>query len=167
MTRRTIVLVAVLLAGIGIASVGIWGQRRAEGPQQPIEFSHRLHAGENQIPCLYCHPGAARAAQAGVPAVAICQGCHRLVKLKTSEIEKLLQHWENAEPIRWVRVHSLPDHVYFSHKRHSRAGISCETCHGELRAADRVSQFAPLTMGWCVDCHRERSASLECSACHQ
>jgi hypothetical protein len=82
-------------------------------------------------------------------------------------MEEVARHWNDRQPIRWTRVHTLPDHVYFSHKRHVAAGVSCDTCHGDLRTADRVSQFAPLTMGWCVECHEQRGAALECSTCHQ
>jgi hypothetical protein len=166
LARKTY-LVLLLLAAAGLAGGSIL---LTPGPQewvQPIEFSHRVHAGDNQISCLYCHSAAARSTVAGVPPVSTCYECHRLVKLRNPEINKVFQHWENNQPIVWVRIHSLPQHVYFSHKRHVVAGLACQSCHGDVQAADRVSQVASLTMGWCVDCHKERAASLECSTCHK
>lgn len=141
--------------------------RQPQGPPQPIAFSHRLHAGEHQIPCLYCHATAARSLVAGVPPVQTCFECHRLIEKKSPEVQKALHYWDAGQPIPWIRIHSLPDFVYFSHKRHVRAGLSCQTCHGEVQREERLSQVAPLTMGWCVDCHRERGAPLECSTCHK
>jgi hypothetical protein len=158
-------VLGILAAGFVVATLP--GGSRTVAPEQPIEFSHRVHAGVNQISCQYCHSAASRSTEAGVPSVATCHGCHRLVQRKGPEIDKLLRYWEQQQPIAWARIHSLPDHVYFSHKRHVLAGVGCEFCHGDLRTADRVSQFAPLTMGWCVNCHRQRGAVLECSTCHQ
>jgi hypothetical protein len=138
-----------------------------EGPPQPIAFSHRLHAGTLQLACVYCHTAATRSAVAGVPPVKTCYECHRLVSRERPEIAKVLGYWDAQQPIPWVRVYHLPDHVYFSHKRHVRAEVSCQTCHGEVEVMERVSQVAPLTMGWCVQCHEEENAPLECSTCHQ
>ena len=138
-----------------------------EGPSQPIAFSHRLHAGTLQLACVYCHTGVTRSAVAGVPPVQTCYECHRLVSRERPEIAKVLEHWDAQQPIPWVRVHHLPDHVYFSHKRHVRAAVSCQTCHGEIEVVERVSQVAPLTMGWCVQCHDQENAPLECSTCHK
>jgi hypothetical protein len=141
--------------------------RQPQAPVQPIEFSHRIHAGDNQISCSYCHAGVSRSAAAGVPSVAACYECHRGVTLRSPEIAKVFTHWEGRQPIRWIRVHSLPDHAYFSHKRHTLAGVECESCHGDVAGMDRVAQRSALTMGWCVNCHQERAAPLECSTCHQ
>jgi hypothetical protein len=154
---------SAVLAGLGLPS----SKRAEEAPSQPIAFSHRIHAGDNQIACAYCHTGVARTAFAGVPPVATCYECHRAVQRKSPEIQKVFQHWEAKEPIRWVRVHQLPDYVYFSHKRHVTAGVACASCHGEIDKMDRVGRQAPLTMGWCLQCHQQRGAPRECDTCHK
>jgi hypothetical protein len=153
------------------------GCRRAEGPVQPIAFSHRLHAGDLQIACLYCHTTATRSTSAGAPPVETCYGCHRLVKLQnpqiksaqvqSPEIKKMLDSWDAKKPIAWVRIHTLPDFVYFSHKRHVLKGIACQECHGEIQRMERVSQVSPLTMGWCLDCHEQRGGPRDCDVCHK
>src|SRR5258707_10562302 len=123
--RLYLALIALIVA---IAAAALGGVLQAKGsseaPLQPIDFSHRVHAGDNQISCLYCHTGASRSTAAGVPSVGTCYECHRIVKLKEGEIAKVLKYVEDKKPISWVRVHSLPDYVYFSHKRHVRKGIA-------------------------------------------
>ena len=122
----------------------------AEDPtSQPIAFSHQHHVGELEFDCQLCHAYARRGPVAGIPSVARCVGCHRVVQVERPEIKKILQYWEDAEPIPWVRVHSLPDHVRFTHKRHVRAGVSCQSCHGDVAQMDAAQQVEPLTMGWC------------------
>lgn len=143
-------------------------------PVQPIEFSHRIHAGENQIPCQYCHVYADKSASAGVPSVYKCVGCHRqtggIAQVRNRpEIEKLTAFWENQEPIPWVKVHDVADFVHFTHKRHVKAGIECQQCHGPVETMDRITRVAPLDMPWCVDCHTENQVDdgLDCWTCHK
>lgn len=168
MTRlRKLYLRAILISAVAVAGGFSLACRRAEGPIQPIAFSHRLHAGDLQISCLYCHTTATRSTAAGAPPVETCYGCHRLVKLKSPEIMKVIHSWETKQPITWVRVHTLPEFVYFSHKRHVKAGLACQNCHGDVQRVERVSQQAPLTMGWCLDCHEQRGAPRECVVCHK
>ena len=151
------------------------GQSPAENsPIQPIAFSHKVHAGENSLDCQFCHAYARRAPVAGVPSLQRCDGCHRaMIAAKTEavatkpEVQKLMDFVEKKEPIPWVRVYILPDHVYFSHRVHVKAQVRCQTCHGQVETMDRVSQVAPLTMGWCVNCHREQNASRDCLVCHK
>jgi mono/diheme cytochrome c family protein len=140
----------------------------APAPAQPIEFSHAIHAGSYAIDCQYCHADARRSAFAGLPSVARCMGCHKIVAAQGNpEVQKLHQYWERKAPIPWVRVHKLAGFVYFPHKRHVQAPqLPCQTCHGPVEAMQRVAQVAPLTMGWCVACHAERRAPLDCVACH-
>lgn len=152
------------IPGIGTAQAQDTYPKAAGG--QPIAYSHRLHAGDLKIQCVYCHSSAPRSASAGMPAVGTCFGCHRLVKVKSEEMQKLDQFWEKKQPIVWNRLHFLEDHVYFSHKRHVRSGLACQGCHGEVEKMQRTSQVAPLTMGWCISCHEQRRAPLECSTCH-
>jgi cytochrome c551/c552 len=151
-------------------------------PEQPIFYSHTVHAGINQINCLYCHGGAQESKHSNIPSVNVCMNCHMGIneyakgpKLYredgtevdgTAEIQKLYQYagWnpdkkqysENGKAIEWIRIHNLPDHVYFNHAQHVNAGKQqCQTCHGEIQKMDEVYQFTDLSMGWCINCHRE------------
>ena len=152
-------------------------------PEQPIYYSHKVHAGINQINCLYCHGNAWESKHAAIPSVNVCMNCHKTIQEYkgpalhdengdeingTAEISKLYKYagfdptkpdaWDPsmAKPIEWVKIHNLPDHVYFNHSQHVRAGkVQCQTCHGEITAMDEVKQVSELSMGWCVNCHRE------------
>lgn len=135
-------------------------------PRQPIAFSHKQHAGDNGIPCLFCHRYAPKSPVAGIPAVADCRACHLFISPDTPEIKKLVQYWEKREPIPWVRVYGLPDHVYFPHMMHIRAGLACTTCHGNVPAMERITRSIKLDMGWCLNCHRQHKASIDCWTCH-
>jgi cytochrome c2 len=167
--------------GYWVTQLGI-GLGRSQGyqPQQPIFFSHRVHAGLNQISCLFCHGNAWDSKQATVPSPNICMNCHAAINdyhgerleredgsrvSPNDEIKKLYsfsgydpdkgKYTKAGHPIEWVRIHNLPDHVFFSHAQHVHAGkIQCQTCHGPVQEMDEVRQFAPLSMGWCINCHR-------------
>jgi mono/diheme cytochrome c family protein len=139
----------------------------APAPAQPIEFSHAIHAGSYGIHCQFCHASARRSTFAGLPSVARCMGCHKIVAAQGNpEVQKLHQYWNRKEAIPWVRIHKLAGFVYFPHRRHVQADLPCQTCHGRVEAMQRVAQVAPLTMGWCVGCHAERRGPLDCVACH-
>ena len=135
-------------------------------PDQPIPFSHKLHAGERNIACEYCHSGARRSASAVIPPTSTCMGCHQVVATDKAPIKWLTEKYEKKEPVRWVRVHDLPDHVRFSHKPHVLAGVSCESCHGPVKTMEKLGQWAPLQMGWCISCHKHEEASINCQSCH-
>ncbi|MCX6110483.1 MAG: cytochrome c3 family protein [Proteobacteria bacterium] len=135
-------------------------------PKQPIPFSHKLHAGEKEIPCQYCHSSARRSTAAGIPPVNTCMGCHRLVDPEHNLIKQVAEHYKKNDPIQWVKVHDLPDFVRFSHKIHVNAGLDCQGCHGKVQDMDVVSQVAPLQMGWCIGCHKTKGAKIDCVACH-
>lgn len=135
-------------------------------PDQPLPFSHKLHAGERQIACAYCHSGARRSPSAVVPGLDTCMGCHKVVATDREPIKQLQQKWQNKEPIAWIKVHDLPDHVRFTHKPHILANMSCESCHGDVKSMEKLGQWAPLQMGWCVSCHKERQAPINCQTCH-
>lgn len=139
---------------------------RERNPVQPIAFSHKLHAGTNNIPCLYCHRSASSSRLAGIPAVADCRACHLYIAHEATQVRRLMDYWEKREPIPWVRINALPDHVYFPHMMHIRARIECAACHGEVAAMERISRTASLTMGWCLGCHRKYKASIDCWTCH-
>lgn len=139
----------------------------APPPAQPIEFSHVVHAGSYGIDCQYCHADARRSSYAGLPSVERCMGCHKLVAAQGNpEVQKLAEYWRQKTTIPWVRVHKLAGFVYFPHKRHVQVGLMCQACHGPVERMQRVAQVAPLTMGWCVQCHAERKGPLDCVICH-
>ncbi len=138
-----------------------WGY----APEQPISFSHKLHAGEYGLDCLYCHAGARVSQWAYVPPVQTCVGCHAR-PTESPEVKKIQKYWRDKEPIPWVRVHALPSFTRFNHKRHVAAGVECQSCHGEVQRMDRVEQVSSLKMGWCVTCHEAHGASKDCLICH-
>lgn len=123
-------------------------------PEQPIPYSHKLHAGTLKIDCKYCHSDVEKSRHAGVPPLGVCMNCHSVVKTESPYVQKMKKHFDEGKPIEWVRIHELPDFTYFPHKRHVAKGLACQTCHGPIQEMERVYQFAPLTMGWCMDCHR-------------
>ncbi len=139
---------------------------KERSPVQPIIFSHKLHAGSNGIPCLYCHRYAEKSRLAGIPSVADCRACHLYIAPEAPQIKALMEYWNRREPIAWVRVNNLPDFVYFSHMMHIRAGIDCTVCHGDVASMERISRTASLKMGWCLGCHRHHKASIDCWTCH-
>ncbi len=141
-------------------------QGEADPTAQPIDFSHAHHVTEIGIDCQFCHAYARRGPVAGIPSVQRCAGCHESVLSEEPEILKVLEYWENEEPIPWVRVHDLPDYVRFGHKPHVRAGVECAECHGNVEEMEAAVQVESLSMGWCVTCHEERDVTKDCLACH-
>jgi Cytochrome c7 and related cytochrome c len=135
-------------------------------PEQPLPFSHRVHAGTNQISCEFCHRSVRTSPAAGIPALATCRACHLYIAKDRPAIKTLLEYWQRQEPILWVRVHTLPDHVYFPHMMHLRAGLACSDCHGAVATMETLTRVAPLKMGWCLNCHQKRGASVDCWTCH-
>ncbi|MCX6139224.1 MAG: cytochrome c3 family protein [Candidatus Kapabacteria bacterium] len=123
-------------------------------PVQPVPFSHKLHAGELQIQCQYCHAGVEISAHSPVPTTQTCMNCHTAVKAESPRLQVVRDSYESGQPIEWARIHKVPDYVHFNHSRHIRAQIDCKSCHGPVEQMGVVSQFKPLTMGWCLDCHR-------------
>ena len=137
----------------GMYDVGI---QQGYAPTQPIAFSHKLHAGKYEIDCGYCHTGVYKGKSATIPSANICMNCHNAIKQNSPEIKKIYKAIETNKPIEWVRIHNLPDLAYFNHSQHTNvAGLECENCHGEIKEMEVVQQRAPLTMGWCINCHRE------------
>jgi cytochrome c551/c552 len=190
------ILVLFTLAGYFFtnAAIGL-GRMKNYQPEQPIYYSHKVHAGVNQISCLYCHGGAQDSKQASIPSVNVCMNCHMAIKEYkgdpieredgrsvngTAEIQKLYSYagWnpttkaynpdnnhdgipDGARPIEWVKIHNLPDHVYFNHSQHIKVGQQqCQTCHGNIQEMGEVYQFAELSMGWCINCHRETKVNF-------
>lgn len=193
--KSYIALLTVVLFIVGgyLTSVGAMNLGRSKNyqPLQPIYYSHKVHAGINQINCQYCHIGVYQGKQATIPSVNICMNCHLAIKEYTgaplhneegeevngtAQIQELYKYagydpskqtpesWDasKAKPIEWARIHNLPDHVYFNHSQHVKAGkVQCQTCHGEIQKMDEVKQFADLSMGWCVNCHRETKVQFK------
>jgi hypothetical protein len=162
----------VLLALTATGAYLVLGRGAPQGPAQPIEFYHSVHAGQNQIPCMYCHYTADRSNSAGLPSVGTCVGCHvpggqvtppeqaqamfptvERDSMWAAEIDKMVGYWRRGEAIPWVRVYNLPQHVQFPHSMHIQAGLECSTCHGPVEEMERVYQYSSLQMGWCVQCH--------------
>jgi hypothetical protein len=123
-------------------------------PEQPVLFSHAIHAGAAAIDCRYCHSGVERSAQAGMPSSASCLPCHAPLRRNSRLFEPVRRSVASGRPIPWRRVNRLPDHVYFNHAIHQDAGVRCGECHGRVERMSWTEQSAPLTMGWCLDCHR-------------
>jgi mono/diheme cytochrome c family protein len=186
-------LVVFVLLGYWIVQLAVdVGRQQGYQPEQPIYFSHHVHAGLNEISCLYCHGNAWDSKTAAIPSPNICMNCHaaineykgeRLIREDGSrvdpnaEIQKLYSYTgydpqkgaytRPGKPIEWVRIHNLPDHVYFNHSQHVRAGkVQCQTCHGPVQDWNEMRQFAPLSMGWCINCHRTTKVDFPDSAGH-
>lgn len=179
MSGRTGKWVAALVGGVVVFALLFlyWQRFYAAGypgtlpksPEQPIAFSHKLHAGKYQIDCLYCHSRAEKTPVAGVPSVKKCQQCHAAQAEGgfDAEASRIAEFWQQKKAIPWIRVHELPDHVYFSHRVHLAEGVDCTTCHGDVTQMQRIRRVRSLNMGWCVDCHRERKVSVDCATCHK
>ena len=212
------VITTVLLIGLffglitltsGMSTWRLPDREQGYAPKQPIDYSHRLHAGELQIDCGFCHVAAEYSRHAGIPSSDVCMKCHKIVtssfdvqqdEVKQAEeagrkpkqivseelwnlyeklgLDESLKPKEGVTPtsIRWVRVHNLPDYVYFDHRAHVAAGVTCQRCHGPVESMQRMRQFETLSMGWCVNCHRDATkngingqavhASTDCAVCH-
>jgi len=141
------------------------GRSKDYSPLQPIKFSHAVHAGQNGTECIYCHSSAPYSKTAGIPPVNVCMNCHLMVRNGTRsgqyEIAKIISSYEGRRPIEWIKVHNLPDHVFFSHAQHVTAGkVDCAECHGNVKEMDVIKQVSDLSMGWCIDCHRTKKLDV-------
>jgi len=161
MALRKLLILPLLLA-VGAAGLLLLGAGRRVGvsqgysPVQPIAFSHKIHAGDNHVPCLYCHFAAEKGRHAGIPPENVCMNCHSRLRVESAEVEKLKEAVAQGRAIRWTKIHNLPDFVYFNHSQHVLAKVACQSCHGPVEQMVQVRQEAPLTMGWCLGCHRQR-----------
>ncbi len=129
-------------------------------PVQPVAYSHKLHAGNLGMDCLYCHSTVNKAAFAAVPPTETCMNCHTQVKKTSPLLAQVRNSYQTGQPIPWVKVHKLPDYVYFNHQAHVTAGVSCVSCHGRVDQMVEVRQVQPLSMGWCLECHRNPAPNL-------
>ena len=156
----------------GLYSIGV---QQGYQPEQPIAFSHAQHAGQYEIQCQYCHTGVMKAKSANIPSANICMNCHQQIKTESPEIQKIYAaidfdkdtqtYGNNKKPIEWIRVHNLPDLAYFNHAQHVNVGgLECQTCHGPIQEMPVVYQYSKLTMGWCINCHRETEVNAKDNA---
>jgi len=129
-------------------------------PEQPVPFSHLMHAGELGLDCRYCHTTVEKAAKAAIPPTQICMGCHSSIHLTSPKLEPIRRSFETGMPVPWVRVHDLPDYSYFNHSAHVTRGVSCVECHGRIDRMETVYQHEMLSMGWCLNCHRDPDPHL-------
>jgi hypothetical protein len=191
-TYITLISIGLFVFGgymVAKGAIGL-GRQKDYQPVQPIYYSHKVHAGINQINCLYCHGSAEQSKHAAIPSVNTCMNCHKAIQAYekgpklfdedgneidgTAEIQKLYEYagfdpnqpnkWDPSmikKPIEWVKIHNLPDHVYFSHAQHVNAGkVQCQSCHGAINEMGEVKQVADLSMGWCINCHRESNVQF-------
>lgn len=162
----TLATVAALLSAYAGAS-----STQGNSPVQPVKFPHPMHVQTLKMNCVYCHFSANKSPDPGLPAMSTCMGCHTVVGTTKPGGQQLAAFWNKKEPVPWVRIHKLPEYVHFPHMRHVNAGVSCQTCHGNVQNMAQVSQQASLNMGWCVNCHVGRSnppfkARYDCATCH-
>ena len=162
---RELLAVAIALGG-GLVTFVVWyyfspkHTQVGYQPRQPVPYSHRLHAGELGIDCRYCHTGVERAPLAMVPPTQTCMNCHSLVRTDSAALKPVRDSFESGQPVEWIRIHKLPDHVYFDHSVHVTAGVGCVSCHGRIDQMDTVRQTQPLSMSWCLECHRNPAPNL-------
>lgn len=178
------IAIVVFLGYATVDSATRLGRQQGYAPTQPIKFSHKLHAGQNGVDCQYCHSGAAKGKSAVIPSANVCMNCHKAVKegpeYGTTEIAKIYEAigWDpntnkyiegyEQKPIEWIRIHNLPDHVYFNHAQHVNAGkVECQTCHGEIQEMEVVQQHSSLSMGWCINCHRNTEVQFQSNDYYQ
>lgn len=185
--RRLVGVFVIVLGFAGMKScwdacynIGVyynWRTQKGYKPEQPIKFSHKIHAGDNEISCQYCHSSVEKSRHAGIPSVNICMNCHKGIQkgpqYGETEIAKIYQaagydvasgayDKSKQNPLKWIKVHNLPDHVYFNHSQHVVVGkIDCATCHGDVKTMTVAEQKAPLTMRWCIDCHRKTEVVMQ------
>jgi len=158
--RITLVVLggAVPLVALAVGAVGYYASPKFTDvgyrPVQPIPYSHKLHAGELAIDCRYCHAQVEVAAAATLPPTKVCMNCHKVIARDSALLEPLRESAASGKPIEWVRVHKIPDYAYFDHSVHIRVGIGCSSCHGAIQEMEVVQQAMPLSMSWCLDCHR-------------
>ena len=158
-------LMAMLLCGVALGYYATDSNLEVGyAPVQPVEFSHKLHAGDLGLDCRFCHYTVERSAFAALPPTQICMKCHSKVRTDSVKLLPVRATYAENRPISWVRVHKLPDYVYFDHSVHLAAGVGCSTCHGRVDQMQRVEQVQSLSMGWCIDCHRNPGPSLRSRA---
>lgn len=158
-------LVGALVAGVAVIGL-IWYYFSPEytdvgyQPEQPVPYSHEVHVGKLGLDCQYCHTNVDKASFANIPSTETCMNCHSQVRTESEQLTNVMESWKTGTPIEWVNVHMLPDYAHFNHSRHVNVGVGCESCHGRVDQMEVVSQTQPLSMSWCLDCHRSPEENL-------
>lgn len=161
-----LVLGGAAAVGGGVLTVAVWyylspsNLQVGYAPEQPVPYSHRLHAGELGMDCRYCHANVERSAKAMVPPTQTCMGCHAVVHPESGALAPIRESWETGESVHWVQAHVLPDHAYFDHSVHLAAGVGCVSCHGRIDQMEVVRVEEPIAMQWCLECHRDPGEHL-------
>ncbi len=164
--RLPLTIVVSIVIAKTVLGLGIWYYFSPEytdvgyRPVQPVEYSHKLHAGDLGIDCLYCHSTVDRSAKANIPPTQTCMNCHNIIKPESEKLAPVRASMATGDPIEWTRVHDLPGYVYFEHAPHVNAGVACISCHGNVAQMEVVTQSEPLSMSWCLDCHRDPAGQL-------
>jgi hypothetical protein len=169
--RYRFVPVLVFLGAIGwqakmvVEEATRLGRQQYYSPDQPVKFSHKVHAGDHGIDCMYCHNTVEHSKSAGIPPTSLCMNCHVIIREGTNsgrfEIAKVVNAFENEERLEWIKIHNLPDHVFFNHSQHVNSGrLDCAECHGPVETMHKVAQVNDLSMGWCLDCHRTKEVQF-------
>jgi len=181
MKLKYLIISVFLLIILGVSVVIYYGRQvnfnTGYEPDQPIAFSHKIHAGENKINCTYCHFAAEQGRHAGIPPVQLCLNCHSKIRTDSLEVQKVYKALEEGKTIAWTKVNHFPDFAYFNHAQHVNVGkISCQECHGPVESMTRLRQEKDLSMGMCIDCHRQKGIAQpedhksakggDCASCH-
>ena len=163
-TRRADRIVAAVLVGLSLTALSVVGftyyyampsyTRVGYAPTQPVAFSHKIHAGQLGMDCRYCHTHVEESPHSNVPTSQVCQSCHTQIKANSPLLAEVRQSWATGEAIEWERIHKVPEYVYFNHSIHVKRGVSCVSCHGKINEMTVVHHDQPLSMGWCLECHR-------------
>jgi len=166
-TNRIPLILGLAAPVIGVFLIGaVWYYGSPEytdvgyRPHQPVPYSHKLHVGELRLDCRYCHATVEVSPVATIPPTKVCMNCHHVIKRDSELLAPIRESLSSGRPMSWVRVHKLPDYAYFNHSVHVRAGVGCASCHGQINEMEEVTQVEPLSMGWCLDCHRSPAPHL-------
>lgn len=170
-TNKVVTILAVGTGVVGMLVIGlVWyyatDKYLAVGyqPIQPIPFSHKLHAGDLAMDCRYCHNTVERSSFAAIPPTQTCMNCHSKIKTDSPVLQPLFTAHAEGKPVEWIKIHKVADYAYFNHSAHVTQGVGCSTCHGRIDQMPRVTQHAPLTMAWCLDCHRDPKSVIRPAA---
>lgn len=160
-----LIALAAMLGGAGLTFAiwyynSPWNTQVGYAPVQPVAYSHKLHAGELGIDCRYCHANIERSQEAMIPPTQTCMGCHAVIKTDSVRLQPVRDSWASDKPLEWVRIHKLPEHAYFDHSAHLAVGVGCTSCHGRIDQMEVVRQDQPLSMSWCLDCHRDPGKAI-------
>ena len=169
LTRRRIIIALVVILVVAAAAILLFVTQAKAAPAQPLAFNHQAMS-QMGIQCLYCHNTARQSPAAGMPSMAKCMGCHKVIDPTVPVIKELAGYWDRQQPIEWVRVNTMQRFVFFSHEAHVNNGVNCETCHGDVGHMTVAKPVVKMNMGWCLECHEKQpnaSQLMDCVICHR